>query len=187
VAAVKAAQKRIPNNGDDLPLSVVWQWCQHKVGMKLLRDAIASPNARQNLRLPGRGSRCSIIGPWQHLSDCPLLSALRADQVCCHPLHTSLWWLLRRSRTPARRTFHCRRQLVEVSIRSPQLFLQCNTHPMLEIWRCTPQHQETKHVSCLSSSMYRTHMFRGCRPCWLEIPSVLHVPPATFCTLYQNA
>jgi hypothetical protein len=25
VAAVKAAQKRIPNHGDDLPLSIVWE------------------------------------------------------------------------------------------------------------------------------------------------------------------
>jgi hypothetical protein len=46
VSAVKAAQKRIPNNGD-LPLSVVWIWRQHKVGGELLRDVITSPFARQ--------------------------------------------------------------------------------------------------------------------------------------------
>ena len=109
------------------------------------------------------------------------------DQVFSHPFHTSLWCLLRCSRTTALRIFHCPRQLVEVSSRFLLPFLQCNTHPMLRYDECTPQHQETKtYASFLSSSMYRTYKFRGCWPCWLEKP---HVLPAIFvlCSLYQNA
>lgn len=137
VAAVKAAQKRIPNNGDDLPLSVVWQWSQYMLAW----SCFAMPSHHQladiTFSFPVGEATARPSGHGELATPESLPAAFKLageDQVFSHPFDTSLWCLLRCSRTTALRTFHCPRQLVEVSSRLLLPFLQCNTHPMLEIW-----------------------------------------------------